>query len=119
MELHLIPGPLSASQQLEHDDQHHKLIINNQIAPLSPKEYTLAMALLRQRKKWQEAEGQTPLCMSVAVLMQITGIRPRALLLRHLSNASAKLVPFGIYIVSARTYGYLLLFAPEIGANTP
>jgi DNA-binding response OmpR family regulator len=114
MRLQLTPSFLSAYRELEYDDRHHKLIINNQIAPLTPKEYALTMALLRQRKKWQESEGQAILCMSVALLMQITSIRPRDVLIRHLSNAGAKLAAFGIHIVSARTYGYLILFDPEI-----
>jgi hypothetical protein len=117
MDLQLTPGPLSAHQQLEHDDQHHKLIINNQVASLSPKEYTLTIALLRQRKKWQDSGGQTVLCISVVSLMQLTGIRSPGVLMRHLSNAGAKLAALGIHIVSARTYGYLILFASEIEAS--
>lgn len=117
MRLQLTHGPLSAHEKIEHDDQHHKLIINNQIAPLSPKEYALTIALLRQRKEWQETEGQTIFCVSVAMLMQITGISPREVLIRHLSNASMKLAPLGIHIVSARTYGYLILFTSEIAAS--
>ncbi len=101
----------------ERNQVHHKLIINNQVAPLSPKEYALAMALLRQRQEWQDNEGHAILCMSVALLMQVTGISPRELLIRHLSNANTKLTPLGIHIVNARTYGYLILFTSEIAAN--
>jgi hypothetical protein len=100
--------------QITYDDDHHMLIFNHRVVPLSPKQYALATALLCQRQKWQETDGQAALCMSIAQLMKATGIGPREILLRHLSNTSMKLMPFGICLVNVRAYGYLILFASEV-----
>ena len=109
----LVSTPLT----IEYDTSYHKLVVNHHIAPLSPKEYELAMALLRQRQQWETAEAKALLCLSVAQLMDITHIRPQGTLVRHLSNAGMKLAPLGIYIVNARTYGYFILFESEVTGN--
>jgi hypothetical protein len=113
MKLQLTSSPLAVSH-VEYDDRNQKLVIGQHIAPLTPREYSLAITLLHQRQKWQESGLKVPLCLSVPTLMKITGISPRELLIRHLSNASTKLAPFGIYIICARSYGYFVLFSAEV-----
>ncbi|SRR5579883_3300646 len=119
MDVNLGVCPRVLLSQIVYDDARHLLVFNQRVVPLSPKEYALATALLRQRQRWQEAEGQAAFCLSVTHLMQATGIRPREVLLRHLSNTTMKLLPFGIYLVNVRSYGYLILFASEIAEVGP
>lgn len=119
MDANLGVCPRVLLSHITYDDDRHLLVFNQRIVPLSPKEYALATALLRQRQRWQEAEGQAAFCLSITHLMQATGIRPRETLLRHLSNTTMKLLPFGIYLVNARSYGYLILFASEVEETAP
>jgi DNA-binding response OmpR family regulator len=106
-------GPLSGEKIL-HDDQHHKLVVNDRVLPLSPKEYKLVIALLHQRQKWQESEEQASILLSIGQLQKLTGILSQASLQRHLSNAAVKLAPLGILVVNVRSYGYLILFDSEV-----
>jgi DNA-binding response OmpR family regulator len=107
------PGPLS-DERILHDDQHHKLVINGRVLPLSPKEYELVVALLSQRQRWQKSEEHTGILLSISQLQQITGNPSSASVQRHLSNAAIKLASAGIYLVNVRSYGYLILFDSEV-----
>ncbi len=117
MDSQLATCPRLLLSQITFDDDHHMLLFNYRVVPLSPKQYALATTLLRQRQKWQETDGRAVLCMSITQLMKSTGIGPRGVLLRHLSNTGVKLIPFGIYLVNVRSYGYLILFASEVAEN--
>lgn len=119
MPFQLIPGLLSMLQQVEHDDAHHKLVINDRVAPLSPTQYALTLALLRQRKVWEASGGQAPLCVSVMQLMQRAELLSREVLLRQLSSAGMRLAPFGLHILNVHSYGYLILFEAEVPELAP
>ena len=110
---HLIAGPQIAGYKLAHNDEYHLLVVNHRIAPLTPTEYILSMALLRVRERWEAATGQVPLCASFADLQRVTGIRQRNLLSKHVSNASCKLAPLGIRFACVGE-GYMTLFEADL-----
>ena len=106
---HLVAGPHVAGCRLLHNDDHHLLVINGRLASLTPTEYLLCMALLRQRERWEAAVGQTPLCVSFGALQRLSGIQQRKLLAKHFNNASLKLIPLGVYVVCVgASYAVLL-----------
>jgi hypothetical protein len=98
------------------NEEHHVLVINGHIAPLTPTEYLLVVALLRQRERWETAAGCAPFAASYALLRQVTGIQQRRLLARHLSNASLKLLPLGIRVICVRE-GYAALFVHDLAES--
>jgi hypothetical protein len=106
-------GPQVAGYTLSHNDDYHLLVINHRIAPLTPTEYVLSMAMLRLRERWEAATGRTPLCASFAHLRHVTGIQQRNLLSKHISNASCKLAPLGIRFASVGD-GYITLFETDL-----
>lgn len=110
---HLIAGPQVAGYKLAHNDEYHLLVVNHRIAPLTPTEYLLSIALLRVRERWEAATGRVPLCASFAHLQHVTGIRQRNLLSKHVSNASCKLTPLGIRFASVGE-GYMTLFETDL-----
>jgi hypothetical protein len=95
----LVAGPQIAGCRMSHNDERHLLVINGRLAALTPTEYLLSMALLRQRERWETVMGQIPLCVSFAELKQISGIQQRKLLAKHLNNASLKLMPLGVRLI--------------------
>jgi hypothetical protein len=109
----LMTGPPLKGYRVAHNDDAHLLVINGRIAPLSPTEYLLALALLQQRSRWERAEDQAPFCTSFAVLHRLTGIAHRRLLMRHMSNTSLKLGPLGLRIRCLRE-GYVLLAEHDV-----
>ncbi len=113
---HLIAGPQVAGYKLAHNDEYHLLVVNHRVAPLTPTEYLLSMALLRVRERWEAATGRAPLCASFAHLQHITGIRQRNLLSKHVSNASCKLAPLGIRFASVGE-GYITLFEADLSSR--
>src|SRR5690242_17473281 len=114
----LIAGPIIAGCRISHHDEQHLLVIDGHIAPLTPTEYLLSMALLRQRERWEAAAGRAPFVASYALLRQVTGIQQRKLLARHMSNASLKLFPLGITLVCVGQ-GYAALFEWDIAESDP
>ncbi len=113
---HLIAGPQVAGYKLAHNDEYHLLVVNHRIAPLTPTEYLLSMALLRVRERWEAATGHVPLCASLAYLQHVTGICQRNLLSKHVSNASCKLAPLGIRFASVGN-GYITLFEVDFSSR--
>jgi hypothetical protein len=113
---HLIAGPQVSGYKLAHNDEYHLLVVNHRIAPLTPTEYLLSMALLRVRERWEAATGRAPLCASFAHLQHVTGIRQRNLLSKHVSNASCKLAPLGIRFASVGE-GYITLFEADFSSR--
>jgi hypothetical protein len=106
-------GPAVAGCRILQNEEQYVLVINGRIAPLTPTEYLLVMALLRQRAQWEAAVGRAPFAASHALLRQVTGIEQQKLLARHMSNASLKLFPLGIRLICVRE-GYAAFFAHDL-----
>jgi hypothetical protein len=109
-------GPAVAGCRILQNEEHHVLVINGHIAPLTPTEYLLVVALLRQRAHWEAAVGRVPFAASHSLLRQVTGIEQRKLLARHMSNAGLKLFPLGIRVICVRE-GYAALFIHDLAEN--
>lgn len=114
MRFQLVPGLLS-QQRIECDDDHHKLVVNLYLVPLSATQYQLVVALLRQRQRWEE-DTQAPLILSVQRLQQMARLPRRAAVKKHLWSASSRLAGQGLVIASIHSYGYAIFHASELVA---
>ncbi len=108
----LMPGPLPG-QHMYYDNLHNLLIIRNRAVRLTPTQYLLSMALLRQRAAWEAASRQGRFYTPLPDLHVESGIIDPYLLAKHLNNASNKLEPLGICFVRVGDEGYAVLLEQE------
>src|SRR5690348_10794248 len=85
---------------------------------LGPSEAAVVQALCRQRERYQQSQGTTPLCLSLEALAQQTGL-PTANLQRTISRVNAKLIAQSLLITCLYTsvlgpLGYGLFRLSEI-----
>ncbi len=105
-------GPLLNGHRLHYNDQMGLLIIDDLLIRLTPVEYLLAIALLRQRAQFQTAREHHEPFVRFARLQHCAGLNRHSLLVKHLSNAAGKLWAAGIFIARVDGYGYMLVFEP-------
>lgn len=65
---------------------------------LGPSERAVVQALYRQRERYQQSQGATPLCLSLEALAAQTGI-PAGNLQRTISRVNGKLVAQSLMII--------------------
>jgi hypothetical protein len=103
----------SAGQTVVYDE-HHRTIQNGRIfARLSPLEYTLVMALLRQRERSQMAPARCALCLTVKRLCKISGSESEQSIHHALNGAKQKVEVLGIRVIRLHDR-YLVLWASEV-----
>ncbi|HLW01867.1 MAG TPA: hypothetical protein VKT82_24650 [Ktedonobacterales bacterium] len=107
-----------ARPSLVYDDKQTALLRGPFLARLSPLEYVLVMALLRQRERWQTDPGHGALCLSVKQLCAISGSESTQSVHRLLNGASHKVAGLGIRIIRLHAeHRYFVLFSSEVEAN--
>jgi hypothetical protein len=85
---------------------------------LSPLEYVLVLALLRQRERWQLDPGHRALCISVERLCALSGSESAPSVHRLLNGASHKVAGLGIRIIRLHAeQRYCVLFSSEVEAG--
>ena len=65
---------------------------------LGPAEAAVVQALCRQRERYQQSQGATPLCLSLEALAHQTGL-PAGNLQRTISRVNAKLIVQSLMII--------------------
>lgn len=105
-------GPQLNGHRISYHEQRGLLIIDDLIIHLTPVEYLLVMALLRQRAQFQAAREHHEPFVRFARLQHCAGLNRHSLLVKHLSNAAGKLWAASIFIARVDGYGYMLVFEP-------
>ena len=106
MRYRLMPG-LLAEQRIEYDDVQHKLRVGLYLVPLSPNQYLLVAALVRQRQRWEvDTDHKEPLILTVAQLQQLAALPTPSLVKKHLSEAALRVPRDELLIVNLHGYGY-------------
>ena len=93
-------GPQVAGHRLLRNDATRCFIIDDRIFHLTPSEYAVVLALLRQRERWER--GQAPLWATADALAVAAGMTDLTLLSRYVRHASNKLTPAGISFAHIR-----------------
>lgn len=113
MRLYVIPGLLS-EQPIAYDDALHQLLVGLYQVPLTAMQYTLVMALVRQKQRHRASRGQEPLFVSVSELLQLTHLTRPEYVKQHLSRADEQLAPHAIVIGCLYGWGYGIFAATEV-----
>ncbi|HLV99104.1 MAG TPA: hypothetical protein VKT82_10555 [Ktedonobacterales bacterium] len=105
----------TAGHPVVYDEQHSTIHCGRRLARLSPLEYTLVMALLRQRERAQTAPAPTAFCVTLKRLCHLSGSESELSIRRTLTEARLKVEGLGLRVI--RLYGenrYCVLFATEV-----
>ncbi len=105
----------TAGPPVVYDEQNYTLQCGRLFTRLSRMEYTLVMALLRQRERSQAAPSRAALCVSMKRLCKLSGSESELSIRRTLNEARQKVEGLGIRVI--RLYGenrYCVLFATEV-----
>lgn len=102
-----------ADYRFEYHDGWEKLSINGRLIPLTPTEYRLCIAFLRQ---WQyhlatQEELMIISYISLGTLQRQISLPNKQLLRKHVVNANGKLAVYGLRI-SRTVGGYILTMMP-------
>jgi hypothetical protein len=101
---------------VEYDAAQSALMVSSALALLRPNEYKLVMALLVQRKRWQESPGTVPFCLSIGQLCAVVNSASDESVCKQLNRAALKVAALGICIYPLHgENSYFVLFAPEVG----
>lgn len=106
-------GPIIGTHRIQHNEEHTLLVIDGRIIRFTPTEYRLVMLLLRHRERLLNSPQTCPLFVRSTELQQGARLGTRPLLIKHLSNANAKLWTAGFTIARVATYGYVLMEVKE------
>jgi DNA-binding response OmpR family regulator len=109
----LCEGPVIRGHRIQHNEQHGTLVIDGRLIHFTPTEYRLVMLLLRHRERLLTSPHTSALFVSIAELQETAALGKRPLLIKHLSNAAAKLWTAGLTIARVATYGYILIEIEE------
>lgn len=95
--------------RIRFNGRRHLLVIDNSIVALSPTEYRLVIEILTRYAQWQTTRWAGCFVVDQAALQQFAGRTSPRLVARHLTNANAKLAPFGVRIQAVVGSGYTVL----------
>ncbi len=98
---------------LVYDYQQTAILRGSLLAQLSPQEYVLIMALLRQRERWQTTQRRSAVCLSVKRLCAIARTESEQSVHHALNCAKRKVEGLGIEVIRYHDR-YLVLFAHEV-----
>jgi DNA-binding response OmpR family regulator len=117
---HLCEGPEIFGHRVQHNEQHTLLVIDGRLIRLTPTEYRLVMLLLQHRERLLASPQTSALFVSIPDLQKTAALGNRPLLIKHLSNADAKLWTAGLTIARVADYGYVLVeIDNDTGAFSP
>lgn len=107
--------PTPSGLALEYDDLHSAVQNGRVLLRLTPLEYALFMALLRQRKRHEAAPEEFALCCGVELLRTITKSSSDKSVHKHLNTAARKVEALGIRIIRLHAENrYMVLLASEV-----
>jgi hypothetical protein len=106
-------GDWSNAGQIVYDEQHRTIQNGRLFARLSPLEYILVMALLRQRERSQMAPSRCALCVTVRRLCKISGSESEQSIHHALNGAKQKVEGLGVRVIRLHDR-YLVLWASEV-----
>lgn len=103
---------------VEYDEAQSALMVSSALALLRPNEYKLVMALLVQRKSWQESPGKVPFGLNMHQLCELVKSTSVDSVCKQLNRAALKVAALGIRIYPLHgENSYFVLFAPEVGKH--
>ncbi len=102
-----------ANHCFEYHDAWEKLSINGRLIPLTPTEYRLCMAFLRQWQHHFATQEELVIIsyMSIGTLQKQISLPNKQLLRKHVVNTNGKLAVYGLRI-SRAVGGYMLTMIP-------
>ena len=111
----LVPGSWAGTGlRIAYDAEQEKLVVNGRVSRLSATQYTLVLALLQQMVRFQQGTSGRPY-VRFTELLRLMGTQSSGALHAQMSEARAKLEPFGLGIENVRERGYLICGLSEEG----
>src|SRR5579862_791732 len=90
----------TAEHPVVYDEQHTAIHLGRLVVRLSPLEYSLVMALLRQRERSQTAHSPSvSLCITAKRLRTLSGSKSEQSIHHALNDAKQKIEGLGIHVI--------------------